>query len=78
MTAIELKDILIHKIAAINDRSFLAALNIIVYSKAENLVYRTTAEQREQIKKGQEHFLRGETISNDRVEEEINKWFSEK
>jgi len=51
MTAIELKDILIHKIAAINDRSFLAALNIIVDSRSESLVYRTTPEQREQIKK---------------------------
>ncbi len=76
MTAIELKDILIHKIAAINDRSFLAALNIIVDSKAENLVCRTTPEQREQIKKGQEQFLRGETISNDRVEEEITEWLA--
>ena len=77
MTAIELKDILIHKITLINDRSFLAALNIIVDSRSENLIYRTTPEQREQIKKGQKQFLRGETISNDLVEEEINKWLSE-
>jgi len=59
MTAIELKDILIHKIAAINDRSFLAALNIIVDSRSESLVYRTTPEQREQIKKRTGTILKG-------------------
>jgi hypothetical protein len=78
MTTIELKDILIHKIAAINDKSFLAAVNTIVDSKSENLIYRTTPEQRERIKKGQEQFLRGETISNDQVEAEIEKWLKEK
>ena len=78
MTTIELKDILIHKIAAINDKSFLAAMNIIVDTKSEKLIYKTTPEQRERIKKGQEQFLRGETISNDQVEAEIDKWLKEK
>jgi len=78
MTTIELKDILIHKIAAINDRSFLAAVNTIIDTKSENLIYKTTPEQRERIKKGQEQFLRGETISNDQVEVEIDKWLNGK
>jgi hypothetical protein len=78
MTTIELKDILIHKIAAINDKSFLAAVNTVIDTKFEKLIYKTTPEQRERIKKGQEQFLRGETISNDQVEAEINKWLKEK
>ncbi len=78
MTTIELKDILIHKIAAINDKSFLAAMNTIIDSKSEKLIYKTTPEQRERIKKGQEQFLRGETISNKQVEAEIDKWLNEK
>jgi len=78
MTTIELKDILIHKIAAINDKSFLAAVNTIIDSKSEKLIYKTTPEQREQIKKGQGQFLRGETISNEHVEAEIDKWLNEK
>ena len=78
MTTIELKDILIHKIAAINDKSFLAAMNTIIDTKSKKLIYKTTPEQRERIKNGQEQFLRGETISNDQVEAEIDKWLNEK
>lgn len=78
MTTIELKDLLIHKIAAINDKTFLAAMNIIIDTKTEKLIYKTTPEQRQQIEEGQGQFLRGETISNDQVEAEIDKWLNEK
>ena len=78
MTTIELKDILIHKIAAINDKSFLAAMNIIIDTKSEKLIYRTTPEQRQRIKEGQEQLARGESFSNDQVEAEIDKWLREK
>ena len=78
MTTIELKDILIHKIAAINDKSFLAAMNTIIDTKSEKLIYKTMPEQRKRIKEGQEQFLRGETLPNDQVEAEIDKWLREK
>ena len=78
MTTIELKHILIHKIAAINDKSFLAAMNTIIDTKSEKLIYRTTPEQRQRIKEGQEQLARGESLSNDQVEAEIDKWLSEK
>jgi predicted transcriptional regulator len=78
MTTIELKDILIHKIAAINNKSFLAAMNTIIDTKSEKLIYRTTPEQRQRIKEGQEQLARGESLSNDQVEADIDKWLSEK
>lgn len=78
MTTIELKDILIHKIAAINDKSFLAAMNIIIGAKSEKLIYKTTPEQRQRINEGQEQFLMGDTFSNSQVESEIDKWLIEK
>jgi predicted transcriptional regulator len=78
MTTIELKNILIHKIAAINDKSFLAAMNTIIDTNSEKLIYRTTPEQRQQIKEGQEQIARGEFISNDQLEAEIDKWLGEK
>ena len=78
MKTIELKDILIHKIAAINDKSFLAAMNTIIDTKSEKLIYRTTPEQRQWIKEGQKQLARGESLSNDQVEAEIDKWLSEK
>ena len=78
MTTIELKHILIHKIAAINDKSFLAAMNTIIDAKSGKLIFRTTPEQRQQIKEGQEQFARGEFISNDQLEADIDKWLGEK
>ncbi len=78
MTTVELKNILIHKIAAINDKSFLSAMNTIIDAKSEKLFYKTTPEQRQRIKKGHEQLLRGETFSNDQVEAEIDKWLSKK
>jgi len=78
MTTIELKDILIHKIAAINDKSFLAAMNTIIDTKSDKLIYKTTPEQKQRIKEGQEQIARGEAISNDQVEADIDKWLSER
>jgi hypothetical protein len=78
MTTIELKDILIHKIIAINDKSFLAAMNTLVDTKSKTLIYKTTPEQRKQIKEGQEQLAIGESFSNDQVEAEIEKWLKEK
>ena len=78
MTTIELKDILVHKIAAINDKSFLAAMNTIIDTKSEKLIYKTTPEQRQAIKEGQDQIARGESFTNDQVEAEIDKWLREK
>jgi len=78
MTIIELKDILTHKIAAINDKSFLAAINTILNVKYEKLIYKLTPEQKLEIKKSREQVARGEVLSNDQVEKEINKWLSER
>ena len=53
-------------------------MNTIIETKSEKLIYKTTPEQRKRIKEGQELFLRGETIPNDQVEAEIDKWLREK
>jgi hypothetical protein len=78
MTRIELKDILIHKISAINDKSFLAAMNTIIDTKSEKLIFRTTPEQKQRVKKAQEQIARGEGISHDQVIADIDKWLSER
>jgi len=69
---------LVHKIAAINDKSFLAAVNTIIDTKSKKLIYKTTPEQRQAIKEGQDQLARGESFTNDQVEAEIDKWLSEK
>ena len=78
MTTVELKDILHHKIAAINDKSFLAAMNTIIDTKSEKLIFKTTPEQKLRVKAAQEQIERGEGISNDQVVADIDKWLSER
>ena len=78
MTTIELKNILIHRIAGINDKSFLKAIKTIVDSKSESIIYKTSLEQRSRIKEGREQIARGEYFTNEQVELEIDKWLKEK
>ena len=49
MSAIELKKLLIHRIAEIDDVSFLKALKTIIESKTKSKVISLTHEQREEI-----------------------------
>jgi predicted transcriptional regulator len=78
MTTIELKNILIHRIAGINDKSFLNAIKIIVDTKTESVNYKTTPEQQVRIKEGREQIARGEYFTNEQVEMEIDEWLSHK
>ena len=77
LSTIELKNILIHRIAGINDKSFLTAIKTIVDTKAESIIYKTTSEQRLRIKEGKEQIARGEFYTNEQVEMEIDEWLKE-
>jgi hypothetical protein len=78
MTTVELKNILMHRIAGINDKSFLAAIKTIIESKSNTTIYKTTPEQRSRIKEGRTQIAKGEYFTNEQVEIEIDKWLSEK
>ncbi len=78
MTTLELKDILIQKISAINDKSFLSAIKVIIDAKSEKLIYRTTPEQKQTINEGREQIRKGEYLTNDQVESEVDQWLKEK
>lgn len=73
MTTIELKNILFHKIAAINDTSFLNAIHTIIDSKSEESIYPTSAEQKLKIQKGLKQIVNGDYFTTEQVESEINK-----
>ena len=78
MTTVELKNILIHQIAEINDESLLNAIKTIIESSSELNIYKTTSEQQNRIKEGREQIANGEFFTNDQFEKEIDKWLSEK
>ncbi len=77
MTTVELKNILIHKIAGINDKSFLTAIKTIIDTKSKTTIYKTTPEQRKGIEEGKEQIARGEYFTNEQVEMDIEKWLKE-
>jgi predicted transcriptional regulator len=78
MTTVELKNILIHRIAGINDKSFLIAIKTIIEIKSKSTVYKTTPEQLKDIEEGRAQIAKGEYFTNEQVEMEIDKWLSEK
>jgi predicted transcriptional regulator len=78
MTTIDLKNILIHKIAGINDKSFLNAIKTIIEAKEDSIIYKTNSEQRKRIQEGKEQIARGECFTDEQVETNIDKWLKEK
>jgi uncharacterized protein YutE (UPF0331/DUF86 family) len=78
MTTVELKNILFHKIAAIDDKSFLSAIMTIIDTKSETIIYKLTQEQKKRIKESQDQIDKGEFLTNEQVEKGIDKWLKEK
>ncbi len=78
MTTMELKSLLMHKIAGIEDKAFLNAIKTIIESKSESSIYKTTPEQKRRIKESREQIVRGEFFTNEQVQKEVNKWLKEK
>lgn len=52
ITTFELKKVLMHRIAEINDKSFLSAINTIIETKSNSTINNTTPEQRKRIMEG--------------------------
>ncbi|MGE5394881.1 MAG: hypothetical protein ACM3P1_09055 [Candidatus Saccharibacteria bacterium] len=67
-----------HQIAGINDKTFLEAIRTIIETKSETTIYKTTPEQRKRIKEGRAQIKKGEFLTNEQVEKEIDQWLNEK
>ena len=78
MTTFELKSILYQKIAEINDKSFLSAINTIIESKSLSPIYKTNSIQQYKIEEGKVQIKNGKPFTDVEVENELNKWFKEK
>ena len=85
MSTIELKNIVISKIAGIDDEAFLSAINTILYSKAKSVennpdlqtIIMLTEQQKKEIQNSQKKYSEGYYIYNDSVNEEMEKWLRE-
>jgi hypothetical protein len=78
MTAIELKKLLIHRIAEINDVSFLNAIQTILDTKSQSQKIALTSEQRYEIRESKKEIEQGLFIEQVELDNEFNKWLSAK
>ncbi len=76
MTAIELKKLLIHRIAEINDVSFLKAIKTILDTKSESQTIALTPEQLYEIQESKKDVEQGLFIEQVELDKEFNKWLS--
>lgn len=78
MTAIELKKLLVHRIAEINDESFLNAIKTILDSKSQSQILTLTKEQRKDITESKKQIEQGLFIEQEEMDKEFTKWLSER
>lgn len=78
MTAIELKKHLIHRIAEINDETFLKAIKTILDSKSQSQTLNLTQEQRSEIIESKKQIEQGLFMVQSELDKEFNKWLSAK
>lgn len=74
MTAIELKNILVHKIAEIDDISFLKAIKTILDSKTSNEILTLTDAQKKEILASKKEIEKGLFIEHNELDKEIKEW----
>jgi len=76
MSAIELKKLLIHRIAEIDDVSFLKALKTIIETKTKSKVISLTKEQRGEILESKKEIEQGLFIEQIELDKEFDKWLN--
>jgi hypothetical protein len=74
MTAIELKSILVHKIAELDDVLFLEAIKTILDSKINNEILTLTAAQKSEIIASKKEIEQGLFIEHGELDKEIKEW----
>ena len=78
MSTIELRHSIIEKLSLIDDTTFLKAIKTIVESKVSERVYKLSDFQKKRIESGREQLRKGQTISNDVLQKEIDQWLNTK
>lgn len=76
MTASELKALLMHRIAEINDVSFLRALKKILDTKTESGVIQLTQVQLKDISESKKEIEKGMFVENNVLDKQVRQWLS--
>jgi len=78
MSTIELRHHIIEKLSLIDDDSFLKVIKTIIESKVNEQVYKLSDFQKKRIESAREQRKKGQTISNDVLQKEIDQWLNTK
>lgn len=78
MTTIELKKMLLHRIAEINDISFLKAIKTILDSKTESEIITLTPEQRDEIIESKKEIEQGLFVEHEILDKNVSTWLNAK
>ena len=78
MTTLDLKNILVQQIQAIQDESFLNEIKKIIDAKTKSIEYETSDEQKESIYKSIYELEQGLGIKDNVVHEDVQKWLKKK
>ena len=78
MSTIELKHNIIEKLSLIDDDSFLKAIKTIIDTKVNEGVYKLSDFQKKRVNSGREHLKKGQSISNDVLQKEVDQWLNTK
>jgi len=78
MSNVELRHIIIEKLSLIEDTSFLNAIKTIVESKADEKIYQLSDYQKKRIEAGRAQIKKGQTISHEALQKEIDQWLGTK
>ena len=78
MSTIELRKHIIKKLSLIDDDSFLKAIKTIIKSKVNEGVYQLSDFQKKRIESARSQLKKGQTISNDDLQKEVDQWLNSK
>ena len=78
MSILELRHIINEHLPPIDDVSFLNALKTIIESKDLDGIYKLSDYQKDLIDSARDQLKKGQPISNDALQEEIDQWLSSK
>jgi hypothetical protein len=78
MSSNELKQKIIDQLSHIEDVTFLKAIKTLIDSKAEGETYILSDYQKERIQKGREQLRKGQTVSHETLQKEIDQWLGSK
>jgi hypothetical protein len=78
MSTVELRHHIIEKLSLIDDDSFLKAIKTIIESKVNESVYKLSDFQKNRIDSGRKQLKKGQSISNDTLQKEIDQWLNTK